>query len=113
MDPFGVGNESEAREDGPEGEPSPADDGRGGIEFKVPEAMTLIHNEDGRAVSSSAHSAPRDAYFSFLLLRHLRIREMRIKVRRKMVVGLQTRRLYMTLDSLLVHERKGGINCSR
>ncbi len=49
-------------------------------DIKVPEAMKLIHNQDGRAVSSSARSAPRDAYFAFLLLRHLRIREMRTKV---------------------------------
>lgn len=51
-----------------------------GSEFEVSEAMKLIHNSGGRNVSSKAHSAPKDAYFSFLLLRHLRIRDLRSKV---------------------------------
>ena len=49
-------------------------------EFEVAEAMKLIHNDSGRRVSSKAHSAPKDAYFSFLLMRHLRIRDLRNKV---------------------------------
>ena len=49
-------------------------------EFEVSEAMKLINNSGGRRVSSKAHSAPKDAYFSFLLLRHLRIRDLRNKV---------------------------------
>ena len=51
-----------------------------GGEFEVSEAMKLIHNDSGRRVSSKAHSAPKDAYFSFLLMRHLRIRDLRNKV---------------------------------
>lgn len=51
-----------------------------GNEFEVAEAMKLIHNDSGRRVSSKAHSAPKDAYFSFLLMRHLRIRDLRNKV---------------------------------
>lgn len=51
-----------------------------GNEFEVAEAMKLIHNDSGRRVSSKAHSAPKDAYFSFLLMRHLRIRDLRHKV---------------------------------
>ena len=46
----------------------------------VPAAMKVIKNEEGRKVSSKAESVPKDAYFAFLLLRHLRIRDMRIKV---------------------------------
>ena len=49
-------------------------------EFEVSEAMKLINNSGVRRVSSKAHSAPKDAYFSFLLLRHLRIRDLRNKV---------------------------------
>ena len=51
-----------------------------GNEFEVAEAMKLIHNDNGRRVSSKANSAPKDAYFSFLLMRHLRIRDLRNKV---------------------------------
>ena len=51
-----------------------------GNEFEVAEAMKLIHNDSGRRVSSQANSAPKDAYFSFLLMRHLRIRDLRNKV---------------------------------
>ena len=51
-----------------------------GSEFEVSEAMKLINNSSGRRVSSKANSAPKDAYFSFLLLRHLRIRDLRNKV---------------------------------
>ena len=52
-----------------------------GSEFEVTEAMKLINNSNGRRVSSKASSAPKDAYFSFLLLRHLRIRDLRNKVK--------------------------------
>ena len=50
-------------------------------DFDVSEAMKLINNSNSRRVSSKAHSAPKDAYFSFLLLRHLRIRDLKNKVR--------------------------------
>ena len=46
----------------------------------VPAAMKVINNEGGRKVSSKAEAVPKDAYFAFLLLRHLRIRDMRNKV---------------------------------
>ena len=46
----------------------------------VPAAMKVINNEGGRRVSSKAEAVPKDAYFAFLLLRHLRIRDMRNKV---------------------------------
>ena len=64
---------------------SESDDGENpsnpkGNEFEVAEAVKLIHNNNGRRVSSKAHSAPKDAYFSFLLMRHLRIRDLRNKV---------------------------------
>ena len=48
----------------------------------VPAAMKVINNEGGRKVSSKAEAVPKDAYFAFLLLRHLQIRDMRIKVSR-------------------------------
>lgn len=46
----------------------------------ISEAMQLIHSKGGRKVSSQATSAPKDGYFAFLLLRHLRIRDMRNRV---------------------------------
>ena len=46
----------------------------------IPEAMQLIHSEGGRKVSSQASSTPKDGYFAFVLLRHLRIRDMRNRV---------------------------------
>ncbi len=48
--------------------------------FNVSAAMKLIHNTGSRAVSAKAHHAPKDAYFAFLMLRHLKIREERQKV---------------------------------
>jgi len=45
----------------------------------VPSAMKLIHHKGARRVSSKAESVPKDAYFAFLLLRHLRIRDVRNK----------------------------------
>ena len=50
-------------------------------DIEIPEAMKLIQNQEGRKVSAQAHSVPKDAYFAFLLLRHLRIRDERMKVR--------------------------------
>ena len=50
------------------------------VNFDVPDAMKLINNPGGRRVSSKAHSSAKDAYFGFLLLRHLKIRDMRNKV---------------------------------
>ena len=46
----------------------------------ISEAMKLIHAEDGRVISAQAHSTPKDGYFAYVLLRHLRIRDCRAKV---------------------------------
>ena len=70
-----LADSSENDEGGGEGPSNPKDN-----EFEVAEAMKLIHNDSGRRVSSKANSAPKDAYFSFLLMRHLRIRDLRNKV---------------------------------
>ena len=43
-------------------------------------ALSLISNKGGRRISASADGAPKDAYMGFLLLRHLRIRDLRAKV---------------------------------
>ena len=51
---------------------------RGSVDF--PEATRLLELEGGRRISSQAQNMPQDAYFSFLLLRHLRIRDLRHKV---------------------------------
>ena len=46
----------------------------------LPQAMQLLGEEDGRKISLKAQNTPQDAYFAFILLRHLRIRDIRIKV---------------------------------
>jgi len=46
----------------------------------VSSALKLISHEEGRKISSKAHSVVKDAYFAFLLLRHIRIRDLMIKV---------------------------------
>lgn len=51
---------------------------RGSVDF--PEATRLLELEGGRRISSKAQNMPQDAYFSFLLLRHLRIRDLQHKV---------------------------------
>ena len=43
-------------------------------------ALSLISSKGGRRISASADEAPKDAYMGYLLLRHLRIRDMRSKV---------------------------------
>ncbi|XP_065909526.1 uncharacterized protein [Dysidea avara] len=45
----------------------------------VSSALKLISHEEGRKISSKAHSVIKDAYFAFLLLRHIRIRDLMIK----------------------------------
>ena len=64
-------------------EEKPAEDpskNRGSVEF--PEATRLLELEGGRRISSQAQNMPQDSYFSFLLLRHLRIRDLKHKVGR-------------------------------
>jgi len=45
-------------------------------------ALSLISNKSGRRISASADEAPKDSYMGYLLLRHLRIRDLRAKVSR-------------------------------
>ena len=51
---------------------------RGSVDF--PDATRLLEVEEGRRISSQAQNMPQDAYFSYLLLRHLRIRDLKHKV---------------------------------
>ena len=46
----------------------------------MPDALKVILNTGGRDVSSKAKQVNKDAYLGFLLLRHLRIRDLRAKV---------------------------------
>jgi len=48
--------------------------------INVSSALKLISHEEGRKISGKAHSVVKDAYFAFLLLRHVRIRDLMIKV---------------------------------
>ena len=50
-------------------------------QIEVLEAVKLLGNEQGRKISSKASDVPKDGYFAFLLLRHIKIRDTRIKVR--------------------------------
>jgi hypothetical protein len=45
--------------------------------ISVKEASQVLHNEKGRGVSTKASSVAKDSYLSFLLLRHLKTRDMR------------------------------------
>ena len=60
---------------------SRAKDTRGSVGF--PEAVLLLEEEDGRRVSAQAQNMPQNAYFGFMLLRHVRIRDIRNKVGRE------------------------------
>ena len=46
----------------------------------VSRAITLLSSKGGRSVSAKADHTPKDAYMGFLLLRHLKIREVQAKV---------------------------------
>ena len=48
--------------------------------ISVKEASQVLHNEKGRGVSTKASSVAKDSYLSFLLLRHLKTRDMRTMV---------------------------------
>lgn len=58
--------------------------GGGGTEpdpnMDMPRAMRVIINNAGRKVSSKAQQVAKDSYMGYLLLRHLRIRDLRTKV---------------------------------
>lgn len=53
-------------------------DTRGSIE--ITDALQLLDVDEGRKISTKADHLPRDAFFAYLLLRHLRIRDIRYKV---------------------------------
>lgn len=46
----------------------------------LPGALKVLLNSGGRKVSAKAKHVSKDAYLGFLLLRHLRIRDLRAKV---------------------------------
>ena len=50
-------------------------------------ALKVLVNTGGRKVSSKAKQVSKDAYLGFLLLRHLRIRDLRTKVRGLLLVS--------------------------
>lgn len=45
--------------------------------MKIGEASHVLRSERGRGVSAKASSVTKDSYFSYLLLRHLKIRDTR------------------------------------
>ena len=49
--------------------------------MSVREATQVMSNEKGRGISAKATSVAKDTYLSFLLLRHLHIRDQRTAVR--------------------------------
>ena len=57
------------------------DDDRSNSGIHVPEAMKVIINKSGREVSGKATEVAKDSYMGFLILRHLKIRDLRAKVR--------------------------------
>jgi hypothetical protein len=44
--------------------------------FTIPSALRLMSSEEGRQVSTKALSAPKNAFFAFVLVRHLHIRDL-------------------------------------
>lgn len=72
QDVGGAGNESDE-------EVVPGDLGLD-MDLDMPGALKVILNTGGRKVSSKAKQVSRDAYLGFLMLRHLRIRDLRHKV---------------------------------
>ena len=60
-------------------EKSKLSDKRGSLEMD--EALQLLDQDEGRRISTNAEKLPRrDLLFSYILLRHLRIRDIRYKV---------------------------------
>ena len=47
---------------------------------RLSSALQLLQEDTGRSISAQANSTPQDSFFSFLLLRHLHIRDLRSKV---------------------------------
>ncbi len=46
----------------------------------IHDAMNLLDTEEGRNISTIAQNMPQDAQFAFILLRHIKIRDRRMKV---------------------------------
>ena len=44
------------------------------------EALKVISSKGGRKVSAKAHKVPKDSFMGFILLRHLKIRDLQAKV---------------------------------
>ena len=70
---------NEEAETGDEDMDAEGEDGNG-RKLDMPSALRIILNNGGRKVSSKAKQVSKDAYLGFLLLRHLRIRDLRNKV---------------------------------
>ena len=75
------GDEEEKGEE-PEGGAGPVK-GVGTLDMSldVTGALKVLVNTGGRKVSSKAKQVSKDAYLGFLLLRHLKVRDLRTKVR--------------------------------
>ena len=48
--------------------------------FTVPSALKLMTMDKGREISARAHSAPKNGFFAFVLLRHMHTRDLMRKV---------------------------------
>ena len=48
--------------------------------MEIGEASQVMHNEKGCGISAKAAFVAKDSYFSYLLLRHLKTRDMRMSV---------------------------------
>ena len=48
--------------------------------FTIPSALKLINMNKGREISARAHSAPKNGFSAFVLLRHLHTRDLMRKV---------------------------------
>ena len=53
------------------------------------DAMQLLDDDEGRNISAGAQNMPQNAQFGFLLLRHIKIRDRRIKVSTAFGIGEQ------------------------
>ena len=73
----------EGEEEGEEQEGAGPVKGTGNLDMSLDMtgALKVLVNTGGRKVSAKAKQVSKDAYLGFLLLRHLRIRDLRTKVR--------------------------------
>lgn len=63
-----------------EGQDDPPETEEGDAALDMPSALKVILNNGGRNVSAKAKQLSKDAFLGFLLLRHLKIRDLRNKV---------------------------------